>query len=93
MSSDSELSQETPSDSVLESSLRNVLIKAHKAGKLDSVTINSVRQDAEKSLGLAAGFFKDDSRWKSKSKEVIHDALVSSIYWILHINIADRRRG
>lgn len=41
------------------------------------LTVNAVREAVEKKLKLDEGFLKDGD-WKAKSKELVHDTLVSS---------------
>ena len=73
MSSDSELSSiEIPSDATLEKTLRDIVRKA----EVDPLTINTIRTAAEERHNLAPGFFKSHGEWKSKSKDIINDAIV-----------------
>ena len=71
MSSDSELSEAPIDDKVIESTLREIV----REGRVDPVTVNTVRIAAEERLGLAPGFFKDGA-WKARSKDVINGAFV-----------------
>ena len=66
-----------PSDEAISEALRNVVVSLHKAGNTEDLTVKRVRTRAEASLGLPAGWFKGDQRWKQKSNDVIVDAFVS----------------
>lgn len=71
--SDSDLSDAptTPSDSVVERSLRFAVQDAVK--KNSEVTVNAIRDASERKLSLETGFFRSHVIWKQKSKEVIQD--------------------
>jgi hypothetical protein len=68
-----------PSDEAISQALRHVVVSLHKAGNTNELTVKRVRTRAEDSLGLPAGYFKGDQRWKQKSHQVILDAVVSTI--------------
>jgi hypothetical protein len=78
--SDSELSdapsRTTPPDSDLEGALRKQVRDALKAGSHETITISSVRKAAEEALGLEAGFYKQNQRWKEESKRIVHESFV-----------------
>lgn len=81
--SDAPASASIPSDSELEQALRKHVRDALKAGKDDaSVTVSSMRKAAEEALGLEAGFYKKNERWKEESKRIVHEAFVSSLLLI-----------
>ncbi len=85
--SDSELSDapspSIPPDSELVQALRNKVRDALKAGTDDaSVTVSSMRKAAEEALGLEAGFYKKNERWKEESKRIVHEAFVCSCFEI-----------
>ncbi|KAF7512725.1 hypothetical protein GJ744_000292 [Endocarpon pusillum] len=74
--SDAPRSASIPSDSELEQALRTQVRKALKAGNRDdaSITVSSMRKAAEEALGLDAGFYKSDEKWKEESKRIVHEA-------------------
>jgi hypothetical protein len=77
--SDSDLSEAmspAPSDSTLEKQLRIEVGKRFKAGTEDTMTVNEVRQAAEKSLGLDMGFYVGHFKWKTESKTIVRDEMV-----------------
>jgi hypothetical protein len=77
--SDSELSEAmspTPSDSTLEKQIRTEVGKRFKDGTQETITVNQIRQAAEKALGLDSGFYTAHSKWKAESKRIIHDDMV-----------------
>jgi hypothetical protein len=77
--SDSDLSEAMsppPSDSTLEKQLRVEVGKRFKAGTEDTMTVNQIRQAAEKSLGLDIGFYVGHSKWKAESKTIVRDEMV-----------------
>jgi hypothetical protein len=77
--SDSDLSETStpvPPDHELEKALRHAVIDGQRNNP-DTLTMNQVRNTAEKKLKLAPDFFKNDSHWKSRSKEIVNDQLVS----------------
>lgn len=80
--SDAPRSASIPSDSELERALRTQVREALKAGNGDdaSITVTSMRKAAEEVLGLDAGFYKGDERWKEESKRIVHEAFVRSVY-------------
>jgi len=87
MSSDSEDAEQRPTDSVLEQALRDAVYSAYKAGNLEELTVNKARSVAEKQLKIQDGFFKHDSTWKEKSKQIISNTVVSvSAYAVRHVN-------
>ena len=63
------------SDSSLENSLRQQVIKAQKAGQ--DIIVNAIRAASENALGLELGFFKNHDTWSSRSKQIIRDQNVS----------------
>lgn len=65
------------SDSALEKALRDMVASIYEAGDMQELTVRRVRLATEKRLGLDEGFFKNDSRWKAKSDEIIKDEVVS----------------
>jgi hypothetical protein len=78
--SDSDLSEAmsspAPSDSTLEKQLRIEVGKRFKAKTEDTMTVNQIRQAAEKSLGLDSGFYVGHSKWKAESKTIVLDEMV-----------------
>ncbi|KAK2745209.1 hypothetical protein FQN55_006334 [Onygenales sp. PD_40] len=60
-----------PSDAVLETSLRDTVVKIFQDGDMDQLTVKRVRLATEKTLGLEEGFFKNDEAWKPRSDRVI----------------------
>ncbi|KAK3672167.1 hypothetical protein LTR78_007920 [Recurvomyces mirabilis] len=69
--SDSELSEavDLPTDAKITECLQQVVRDGLKAD--EDITINLARSRAEKALALDAEFFKNNTTWKSKSKEII----------------------
>lgn len=72
--SDSEA--DIPSKTAVSNAIRDVVISIHKAGNDDKLTVNHVRTEAERRLGLATGFLKEHE-WKNESKTLIKEAVVS----------------
>ena len=66
-----------PSDKVLESALEDAVQSIFNSAERGQLTVNYVRQVAEKKLGLEDGFFKTGD-WKARSKEVARKAVVST---------------
>jgi hypothetical protein len=66
-----------PSDKVLESALEDAVQSIFDSAERGQLTVNYVRQVAEKNLGLEDGFFKTGD-WKARSKEVARKAVVSA---------------
>lgn len=64
-------------DSSLETSLRQQVIKAQRAGQ--DIIVNAIRAASEEALGLQLGFFKNHDTWSSRSKKVIRDQNVSLV--------------
>lgn len=64
---------EMPSAIEITSCLRSVVRVGLAKG--DTVTVNTARAQAELELKLDQGFFKNDESWKSKSKEIIQQAV------------------
>ena len=67
-------------DSRLENALRSVVRECYKNKDLESLTVRRVRKAVEEELDLSEDFFKNDERWKEKSKSVIQAEVVSC--WI-----------
>ena len=63
-------------DSQLESALRSAVRRCYKSKDLESLTVKRVRKAAEEKIGLEEDFFKNDDRWKEKSKSVIQSEVV-----------------
>lgn len=74
--SDSSLSDGHPSDATLEQALRNAVRKVYKSGKLEELTVKRIRKSTEGKLDLQDDFFKNDSAWKEKSKDIIQSEVV-----------------
>ena len=78
--SDSDLSDAPfapcPPDSELEQALRKQVRDALKTGDGSSITVSLMRKAAEEALGLEAGFYKKDEKWKEESKRIVHEAFV-----------------
>ncbi|PLB52754.1 hypothetical protein P170DRAFT_434474 [Aspergillus steynii IBT 23096] len=75
---ESELDQPTaPSDDALEKALRDTVAEIYRTGNMEELTVKRVRLAAEKSLQLEPGFFKTDNAWKTKSEQIIREAVES----------------
>ena len=70
--SDSEGDIARPDDGAIEDALREIVRDAAKRD--EEITVKSARTQAEERLGLDAGFFKDDAKWKARSSKVIQAA-------------------
>lgn len=66
-----------PSNKVLESALEDAVRSIFDSDERERLSVNYVRQVAEKKLGLEDGFFKTED-WKERSKEVAKNAVVSA---------------
>jgi len=60
-----------PDDATIEQTLRDVV-----KNLAEGSSVNDVRAATEKQLGLDQGLLKSGT-WKTRSKEIIHEALVS----------------
>ena len=78
--SDVEPKLPAPSDLKLENQLRLEVKKRFRDGTQETVTINQIRQAAEKSLGLRDGWYAGPLAWKARSKTVIREEMVGSGY-------------
>lgn len=65
-----------PSEKELAAELAKTVREIYASGEHEGLTVNFVRSRAEEKLGLTAGFFKSEE-WKTKSKELIKDTVVS----------------
>lgn len=75
--SDAPQSASIPPDSELEQALRKEVRDALKTGSdKPPITVASIRKAAEEALGLEAGFYKTNERWKEESKRIVHEAFV-----------------
>ena len=74
--SDSSLSSVTPSQTALEQALRNAVQRVYKLGNLEELTVKRIRAAAEQDLDLEEDFFKTDTIWKVKSKNIIESEVV-----------------
>lgn len=68
---------DTPSDQVLEKSLRDQVAAIFKSGNMEELTVKRVRLAAEDTLGLTAGYFKSTGDWKARSEDIIKNEVVS----------------
>lgn len=79
--SDAPQSTSIPPDSELEQALRSEVRNALKVGNNDPpITVASIRRVAEEALGLEAGFYKKNERWKEESKRIVHEAFVCCVF-------------
>jgi len=76
MSSDSELSNDVPNDSVLENALRQRVVTAEREGELHSATVKTIRTAVETKFDLVENFFKTDPKWNQRSKDIINNTIV-----------------
>lgn len=65
-----------PSTKVLEKELADAVHRIYNSDEQDLLTVNYARQVVQKKLGLPEGFFHE-GEWKSRSKNIVHAALVS----------------
>lgn len=63
-------------DKVIAKELANVVREIYNSPKRDELTVNYARNNVEEKLGLDQGFLKEGD-WKTKSKQIILDTLVS----------------
>jgi len=77
MSSESELSNAVPNDSDLKHALRQTVINAKREGGLHSTTVKTIRTVVENKFDLEENFFKSDSTWNQRSKDIINTIIVS----------------
>lgn len=66
-----------PSTKTLEAELISTVSGIYNSEARHELSVNLVRQRVESKLGLKDGFFKEED-WKSKSKEIIKNTVVSS---------------
>jgi hypothetical protein len=66
-----------PSEAALSRALRDIVIATYTSGNTDELTVKRLRARAEETLGLSQGFLKADQKWKQKSHDMIHEAVVS----------------
>lgn len=83
--SDSSLSSATPSQPALEQALRLAVQRVYKLGNLEELTVKRIRAAAEQDLDLEEGFFKSDSTWKEKSKDIIQSEVVRTTKVLIHL--------
>ena len=67
---------DNPNDPVLQKALIDAVHEVFKSGNPETLTPKQVRSAAETNLGIKPGFFKNDTKWKDKSKEVIASEFV-----------------
>ncbi|KAI9723659.1 MAG: hypothetical protein M1812_000959 [Candelaria pacifica] len=61
------------SDPILAQALRSAIKDVFKSGQLENLTVRRIRKATEEQLGLEDDFFKHDSKWSAKSKQVIEE--------------------
>lgn len=67
----------TPSDKTLDKELRVEAKALLDSG--EEITVNKVRTRVEEKLDLPEQFFKDSAKWKDRSKDIIHKAIVRCV--------------
>ncbi|MCJ1338534.1 hypothetical protein MMC09_003823 [Bachmanniomyces sp. S44760] len=60
-----------PSNTTLERALRQTVQTIYDGGDLAELTVKRVRRATEVDLELREGYFKDNSSWKERSKQII----------------------
>ena len=88
--SESSLSPTTPPDATLENALRNAVQLVYKSGNLENLTVKRIRNTVEKGLALQNEFFKYDSEWKNKSKDVIQSEVVRVSHAVEIVKVAKK---
>lgn len=68
--------RKTTSEDAIATELQNTVERIYQSDDRDQLSVNYVRQVVEKKLKLDEGHLKDGD-WKARSKQIIHDALVS----------------
>ena len=78
------MAPKVPSNKQLAAELAKTIRDIYAGGARDKLTVNLVRTETEKRLGLEEDFFKDDA-WKAQSKQIIKETVVSTpaISWRL----------
>ena len=76
MSSSPPASSAPIDDAILENAFRKAVQDVYQSGDLEQLTVRRIRKVVEGELGLQEDFFKDDTRWKDRSKNVISAAVV-----------------
>lgn len=79
MSHSTSLSPFVPPHSALEEALRNAIRRVYQSGALENLTVKRIRKAAEEVLDLDEDYFKNDSVWKEKSKNIIQAEVVRNI--------------
>ncbi|KAL8696087.1 MAG: hypothetical protein Q9201_007833 [Fulgogasparrea decipioides] len=74
--SDSSLSDAPLPDIALEKALRDAVKRIYKEDP-EQLTVKRIRTCVEQDLGLGAAFFKGDSTWNARSKDVIQSQLAA----------------
>ena len=67
-----------PSNTTLERALRQTVQTIYDGGDLAELTVKRVRRATEVDLELREGYFKDNSSWKERSKQIIEAEVVRS---------------
>jgi len=68
--------RKTTSEDAIATELQSTVERIYQSDDRDQLSVNYVRQVVEKKLKLEEGHLKDGD-WKARSKQIIHDALVS----------------
>ena len=85
MSDSSSLSDASPSNSLLEDTLRYTVQQIYRSRNLEDLTVKRVRRTAEKQLNLEDDYFKNNSVWKEKSKNIIRSEVVCALFSLAFI--------
>jgi hypothetical protein len=81
-----------PASSEIEHTFRRIVRELCHAGDLENLTVKRVRSTAEERLGLPAGFFRQESSWKERSKRFIEAEAVSHLLYPLSSDRKERKR-
>ena len=85
MSDFSSLSNASPSNSLLEDTLRYTVQQIYRSRNLEDLTVKRVRRTAETQLNLEDDYFKNNSVWKEKSKNIIRSEVVGALFSLAFI--------
>ena len=85
MSDSSSLSDASPSNSLLEDTLRYTVQQIYRSRNMEDLTVKRVRRTAEKQLNLEDDYFKNNSVWKEKSKNIIRSEVVGALFSLAFI--------
>ena len=68
-------------DHQIDLALRSAVAQAFRRNEQEQLTANKIRKAAQTKLKLSDDFFKEDEKWKARSKKVIEDEWVRTVLY------------